>query len=99
MGTLKNHSRSILLYVMLTLIALNSFSQNVLKQTVRGVIVVTDTKIPLTGATVIVHETNPIMGTTTNPDENFPIEEIPVGRHIHACAGQASDITNKIVDR
>lgn len=81
MGTLKNHSRSILLHVMLILIALNSFSQDVLKQTVRGVIVDTDTKIPLTGATVIVQGTNPIIGTTAYSDENYRFDEIPVGRH------------------
>jgi len=56
-------------------------SQNTLTQTVRGVIMDADLKIPLIGATIIVEGIEPIMGTTTDLDGNFRLEKVPVGRH------------------
>ena len=56
-----------------------AFSQN-LKQTVRGTIIDTDNKLPLIGATVIIIGTDPLIGTATDVNGNFRLENIPVGR-------------------
>lgn len=51
-----------------------------LTQTVRGVVIDNDSKLPLTGATVIIAETNPPVGTSTDVNGNFRFEKVPVGR-------------------
>lgn len=70
---------SILLLVSLT--STVTFSQSDLKQTVRGQIVDTDSKIPLIGATIVVEGVTPLMGTTADLDGNFRLDAVPVGRH------------------
>jgi hypothetical protein len=55
------------------------FGQN-LKQTVRGTIIDIDNKLPLIGATVIIPGTNPLIGTATDVNGVFRLENIPVGR-------------------
>src|SRR4051812_35693506 len=52
-----------------------------LTQTIRGTIVDKISKAPLPGASVVVLDTNPIMGATTDPDGNFKLTKIPVGNH------------------
>ena len=69
------------LIILLTFNSLFAFSQNELKQTVRGQIIDTDTKIPLIGATILVEGIDPVMGTTADLDGNFRLERVPVGRH------------------
>lgn len=81
MRTKNYHKKSILLIAILVLASIVTFSQNGLKQTVRGVIVDTDTKIPLMGVTIVVQGTNPIMGTTSDLDGNFRFEGVSIGRH------------------
>lgn len=49
-------------------------------QTIRGTILDTDTRQPLIGATVMVAGTDPIIGTTTDFDGKFTINNIPTGR-------------------
>lgn len=51
-----------------------------LKQTIRGTIVDEDSRMPLIGATVSIPGTNPIIGTITDGDGRFRLENIPVGR-------------------
>lgn len=81
MKTLKNHTKSILLLAIMVLCSLVTFSQNGLKQTVRGVIVDSDSKIPLIGATIVVEGIDPLMGTSADLDGNFRFDGVPVGRH------------------
>lgn len=52
----------------------------VLTQTVRGTIIDVDSKLPLIGAEVLIMGTNPLVGTTTDVDGRFRMENIPVGR-------------------
>lgn len=49
-------------------------------QTVRGTIKDQDTQVTLIGATIQLIGSNPIIGTITDIDGNFRLEEIPVGR-------------------
>lgn len=49
-------------------------------QTVKGSITDKITGIPLFGATVLVMYSDPVLGSITDPDGNFIIENVPVGR-------------------
>ena len=55
------------------------FSQN-LKQTIRGIVVDKDSRAPLPGANVVLLNTSPIIGTSTDANGKFRLENIPVGR-------------------
>ena len=52
-----------------------------LTQTIRGNVVDKISKTSLPGATVIVLNTDPIIGATTDPDGNFKLTKVPVGLH------------------
>jgi hypothetical protein len=62
------------------LLTLSSKAQE-LTQTIRGTIVDKVSKTSLPGATVIIVNSDPIIGTTTDPDGNFKIGKVPVGTH------------------
>ncbi|MCB0768892.1 MAG: TonB-dependent receptor [Flavobacteriales bacterium] len=49
-------------------------------QTVRGTVIDDDTRIPLIGATVIILGSDPLKGSTTDPDGRFVITDVPTGR-------------------
>lgn len=50
-------------------------------QTIRGQVVDRAAQVPLPGANVVVLRTNPLLGTMTNADGWFVLEEVPLGRH------------------
>ncbi len=68
-----------LLFVMIMFIAVISYSQEI-TQSIKGRIIDKDSEISLPGATVIVVDSKPIIGATTDFDGNFILENIPVGR-------------------
>lgn len=49
-------------------------------QSVRGTIVDGDTRQPLIGATVVLLDSDPLIGTTTDLDGRFTLQHVPVGR-------------------
>jgi len=49
-------------------------------QTIRGTVVDAKTELSLPGATVILLNTNPVIGTSTDAEGRFRIENIPIGR-------------------
>jgi hypothetical protein len=51
-----------------------------LTQTIRGTIIDTDSKLPIVGAGVSIMGTSPIVGTVTDLNGNFRLENIPIGR-------------------
>ncbi len=51
------------------------------KQNIRGTVIDKVTQMPLPGASVVLKNTNPIIGTTTDFDGNYKLENIDVGRH------------------
>jgi CarboxypepD_reg-like domain len=59
---------------------MNLFAQNP-TQTIRGQVIDREAKIPLIGATVVILNTQPILGNVTDVEGNFKIENVPVGRH------------------
>jgi len=51
------------------------------KQTIRGTVIEKITQMPLSGATVVIRESNPVIGTITDLDGNFKLENIDVGHY------------------
>ena len=51
-----------------------------LTQTVRGTVVDQDSKAPLFGVNIVVVNSDPFLGTTSDMDGNFKLENVPVGR-------------------
>ncbi len=51
-----------------------------LTQTIHGYVTDQDTKVPLVGATVLVIDSDPILGASTNIDGRFEILGVPLGR-------------------
>ncbi|MBN2763646.1 MAG: carboxypeptidase-like regulatory domain-containing protein, partial [Bacteroidales bacterium] len=58
----------------------NRKSKKGLSQTIRGTVMDADTKIPLTGANIILLPSDPVIGTVTDAEGNFRLENVPVGR-------------------
>ncbi len=71
--------RCILILLIIFLFIKLACSQN-LTQTVRGNVIDNDNKLPLIGVEVILPGTQPLIGTTTDEDGNFRLENIPIGR-------------------
>jgi len=56
------------------------FSQAQQTQTVRGKIIDDQSKTPLIGASFILLDSDPLLGTVTNTEGEFRLEKVPVGR-------------------
>lgn len=67
---------NIALFLVLPLVA---YSQDI-TQTLRGTIYDQSTHEPLIGATIVVQNSNPVIGTTTDEAGNFSITNLPLGR-------------------
>ncbi|HMB90203.1 MAG TPA: carboxypeptidase-like regulatory domain-containing protein, partial [Rhodothermales bacterium] len=52
-----------------------------LGQTIRGQVVEKNTQSPLPGANVVVLATDPMLGTTTDEEGWFVLQQVPLGRH------------------
>lgn len=62
------------------IIALSANAQNP-TQTIRGQVVDHVSHTPLPGATVMILQSDPLIGTTTDLDGNFILKKVPVGIH------------------
>ncbi len=71
--------RIITLLLFLILLITKGFSQD-LTQTIRGTITDQDSKIPLAGVTVILANSDPIIGVSTDINGRFKLDRIPIGR-------------------
>ena len=65
--------------VLVAIFTTGAFGQD-FSQTVRGVLTDADSKLPLIGATVLILNSEPVKGTTTNENGVFRLEHVPVGR-------------------
>lgn len=65
---------------MLALIAFICEGQDKFTQVVRGVVVDNATSLPLTGASVLLLNSDPVKGTSTDEKGNFRLDQVPVGR-------------------
>ncbi|MEX0965767.1 MAG: TonB-dependent receptor [Bacteroidia bacterium] len=55
-------------------------AQEILTQTVRGTVTDRGTQLPLIGANIVLLDSEPLRGTTTDINGRFRIEEVPLGR-------------------
>ncbi len=68
------------LLAILLLLIHQSVSAQSLTQTVKGTIIDADSRAPIIGANVYIPGTDPVLGSATDLDGNFKIENVPVGR-------------------
>ena len=74
--------RTKILIGLLCLLFSQSFlSAQTITQTIRGTIVDQESKAPLIGANIILTGTDPILGSSTDLEGDFKIENVPVGRY------------------
>lgn len=67
--------------ILLLSIAIVPVRGQALTQTIRGSVADKVSKSGLPGATVVVLNSDPIIGSTTDPDGNFKLARVPVGTH------------------
>jgi len=67
--------------VLVFIFAANGLHAQSLTQTLRGKVVDQVTQIPLPGATVMVLNTDPLVGATTDVEGEFKIQKLPVGTY------------------
>jgi hypothetical protein len=73
--------RLLVLFLVIGILSIKTYSQQEsYKQNIRGVILDDDTEVPLPGASVILLNTNPIIGTISDTNGRFIIKNVPVGR-------------------
>lgn len=71
------------LYLFLVIILINnpnSFSQETITQTLRGTVVDKASNTPLLGATIVLLNTSPPIGSVTNAEGEFRFDNVPIGR-------------------
>ena len=63
-------------------------------QTIRGIVIDKDAQFAIIGANIIIIGTEPLLGTSTDKDGNFRIENVPIGRQSIKvfCLGYESSI-------
>ncbi len=71
----------ILLLLAAACITANLDAQNAYQETIRGKVTDKSSLMPLIGATVIIKDSDPLIGTTTDVYGNFRLEHLDVGRY------------------
>ena len=72
--------KKLLLCILLLQAICFAFSQQI-TQTIRGTIVELNSEIPVAGASVVLLDTEPLIGVVSDSEGEFRLENIPVGRH------------------
>jgi len=93
---MKNFGRRIL-FILAIIINTSLFAQEI-TQTIKGVVVDKQTQIPISGVSVVLLNSNPILGTTTDSDGIFVLEEVPLDRQSIqiSCIGYTSSFYEHI---
>ncbi len=71
---------SIISFLLCFMVVLTSQAQDNLTQTIKGTVVDSQTKQPLLGVNILVLDSEPAIGTITDENGLFRLENIPVGR-------------------
>lgn len=69
----------VITFLLLSALFVSSTSAQQL-QTIRGNVVDIQSRSPLVGASIVLLESNPLIGTISDADGNFRLENVPVGR-------------------
>jgi hypothetical protein len=72
--------KHILASLLLLVACLNTKAQE-LTQTIRGTVIDQVSQMPLPGANIVLLNSSPVVGVTTNVDGQFKITKVPVGSH------------------
>jgi len=73
--------KKLFLLIAILVISIASFSQNAaLVQTVKGTVVDQVSTVPIIGATVIIKDSDPIIGAITDENGAFKLPKVPVGK-------------------
>ena len=93
--------KQIAILLFMIIIFTTSILSQELTQTVRGTIIDADSKLPLISAAVIVADSDPIIGTSTDAEGRFRLENVPIGRitlNISYMGYESKTIPNIIVN-
>ncbi|MFW6259374.1 MAG: TonB-dependent receptor [Tangfeifania sp.] len=95
--------RKILFFIIFYVIVLNLNAQgpNGLNQVIRGEVVDKQTQAPLPGANIVLLESSPPVGTVTDAEGEFRLENVPVGRRgiaVSFIGYHSREIKNLIVN-
>jgi hypothetical protein len=77
---MKKILHSILLLLVMVEMSYADENKTGLTQTIRGTVLEEFTNLPLYGASIIIFESDPVKGTTSDDKGNFVLNSIPVGR-------------------
>lgn len=66
--------------IMLFLFSQSVIAQNELTSTIKGQVVDAESQFPLPGVNIVLADTTQLIGTTTDVNGNFRLENVPVGR-------------------
>ena len=69
-----------LIILMSLLLSILSFAQNDFTQTIKGTVIDKQAQFPMLGANVVLVSATEFIGTTTDMDGNFKIDNVPIGR-------------------
>jgi hypothetical protein len=72
--------KKIVLINVFLILVISIFAQQEITQTIRGTVIDKNTRVSLPGANVILLDSDPIIGTSTDINGTFRIENIPIGR-------------------
>jgi len=72
--------RGFVILVILFVISITAAGQDKFTQVIRGVVLDKSTSLPLPGANVVLLNSEPLRGTTTDEKGAFRLEKVPVGR-------------------
>lgn len=80
---MKRYIQTVLaLFFTLTATALVAQNDGATTSTIRGSVVDAQSDFPLPGVTVIVVDSDPVLGAITDIDGRFRIDNVPIGRHV-----------------
>jgi hypothetical protein len=75
-----NEMKKSIALIILSIFFLESYGQEEITQTIRGIVVEKFTLTPLPGANVILLDSDPLIGASSDINGKFKIENIPLGR-------------------
>ncbi|MFC2101527.1 carboxypeptidase-like regulatory domain-containing protein [Bacteroidota bacterium] len=70
-----------LIFILTLFISALSLNAQEYKQTIRGTITDSETQETLPGANIVILDTDPLMGGSSDSQGNYQIDNVPVGRH------------------